>query len=401
MSKRAEILFLAHRIPYPPDKGDKIRSWRLLNKLAEHFRIHLAAFVDDPEDFAHEARLQDICETVFLEPLHPLRARIKSAAGLLSGGPLSFAYFRSNAMARHVAMIRERDLALEFVFSSSMAPYIADSRRQRPRFVDFCDADSQKWRDYAKARRGPMRWIYSREADTLAAAEAEIMGWADVAFAVSEAEAKLLGARPAAREIRVLANGVDTDYFSPAPESSRTERGADVVFVGAMDYATNVDAALWFAKEVWPRVRASAPAATFAIVGPRPSTAIRNLSGSDGIVIAGRVDDVRPWLQRARAVVAPLRIARGVPNKVIEAMAIARPVVATSAANVGIGAAPGSEVLIADDPRAFAQAVVGLLGDATRGDKIGAAARVRVRADFQWPAQLEKLDVALRDLGLL
>jgi sugar transferase (PEP-CTERM/EpsH1 system associated) len=400
MSWRAEILFLAHRIPYPPDKGDKIRSWNLLRHFSGRYRVHLAAFVDDPVDFAHESFLKGVCETVYLEPLHPWRARLRSLGGFVGGGPLSFAYFRSAAMARQVAKIRARALAFEFAYSSSMAPYIENRRGGRPRVIDLCDADSEKWRDYAKAGRGPMKYVYRREATALAVEEAQIIGWADAAFAISEAEARLLDVRSGARNLFVIGNGVDTDYFSPTAERTSPDGAADVVFVGAMDYAANIDAARWFAGDVWPSIRAAAPAARFAIIGPRPSPAIESLHGRNGIIVTDRVDDVRPWLQHARVVIAPLRIARGAPNKVLEAMAMARPVVATSAANAGIGAAPGGEILVADGALEFANAVVGVLNDASRRKTIGDGARARILADFGWSAQLGKLDTALKALGL-
>jgi sugar transferase (PEP-CTERM/EpsH1 system associated) len=319
---------------------------------------------------------------------------------LLNGEPLTFAYYHDQRMARYVENMRNRDLAAELAFSSSMAPYIA-APRGRPRLLDLCDADSEKWRQYAAERRGPMKWIYAREAAKLAAAETAMINWADAAFAVSPSEAALFTARAGvANPVLICGNGVDADYFSPQVTLPRLNEGGDVVFTGAMDYAANIDAVSWFVREVWPEVRAKAPETRLAIVGSNPTSAVKALASLPGVIVTGKVDDVRPFLQHARVAIAPLRIARGVQNKVLEAMAMGKPVVATSAANAGVGARPGAEILIADDADDFAQAVDALLADEMRADAIGGAARARVLADFRWPARLQALDAVLDRLGL-
>ncbi|MEQ8934561.1 MAG: TIGR03087 family PEP-CTERM/XrtA system glycosyltransferase, partial [Amphiplicatus sp.] len=315
MSARREILFLSHRIPYPPDKGDKIRSWRLVEHLAKRFRVHLAAFVDDRADFAHEAVLAGVCESVFLAPLDPFAAKARSAAGFVTGEPLSFPYFRDARMRRHAHALRQRDLAAEFVFSSSMAPYVEPAKERRPRLVDLCDADAEKWRQYAAETDGPMRAVYAREATRLAAAETAIINSVDAAFAISPAEAAVFNARPGAeRMCDWFGNGVDAEHFRPQAERAAPQPSADVVFTGAMDYRANIDAVRWFAGEVWPIVRSKAPQARFAVVGARPARAVKALDGRDGVFVTGRVEDVRPYIQHASAAVAPLRVARGVQN---------------------------------------------------------------------------------------
>lgn len=400
MTARPEILFLAHRIPYPPDKGDKIRSWHLVEHLSKRFRVHLAAFVDDPRDFAHEAHLKGVCESVFLRPLGPATARLRSLSAFVSGEPLGFAYYRDVHMARHVAAMRGRSLAATFVFSSVMAPY-AEEIEKTHLIVDLCDADSEKWRAYAGASLWPMSALYAREARTLAAAETAILNRSGAAFAASQSEAAILNARQGvARPALWFGNGVDTAYFRPDAARPAPQPAADVVFTGAMHYRPNIDAVSWFARNVWPKVRDKAPDARFAIVGARPVRAVRALGGRDGVIVTGRVDDVRPFLQHATAVVAPMRIARGVQNKVLEAMAMARPVVATGAALDGVAARDGEEAIVAEAPAAFAASVLLLLADRKRGDAIGASARARMKADYAWPAQLARLDAALARLGL-
>lgn len=401
MTVRSEILFLAHRIPYPPNKGDKIRSWRILSHLARRYAVHLGCFVDDPDDMKHADFLRAMTASAIFVPLNRRRARLASLAALASGRPLSFAWFDDPRMRRYVDETRRSNLAGEFAFSSSMAPYIAKRTGTSPRIVDLCDADSEKWREYAASARGPMKTIYSLEAARLAAAETRIINWADAALAVSRAEAALFEGRGGLKNPLVcVGNGVDADFFSPAAANETPCAAFDIVFVGVMDYRANIDAAIWFTRDVWPIVRQSAPAATFAIVGARPSKAVRALGGANGVTVTGWVDDVRPFLKSAKAIVAPLRVARGVQNKALEAMAMARPLVATSSVAAALEARAGEELLIADRPQDFARAVLDLLSAPAKGDAIGAAARARVVRDFGWPARLAELDKALETTGL-
>ncbi len=395
MSMRGEFLFLAHRIPYPPDKGDKIRSWRFLERLTRRYQVHLAAFVDDPADFAHRAFLEARCASVTLVPLDPALARARSVASLLIGEPLTFGYYRDARMRRAVAALRRRQLAGEFAFSSSVAPYLEPAMPPRVRIADLCDADSEKWREYCAKASFPMKLVYAREHRRLAAAETAIINSFDSALAISEAEAAVFAARPGlSRRLTVIGNGVDTDYFAPSA-FPRPQDAGDIVFTGAMDYRPNVEAAVWFATEALPLVHAKRPDARFAIVGARPAREIAALAGRNGVVVTGRVTDIRPYLAHARLAIAPLKIARGVQNKVLEAMASARAVVASPAANVGIGAAPDREIVIGEDLASFAAATLDLLKTPGRADAIGAAARARVLRDFSWETRLAAFDALL------
>lgn len=397
----ADLLFLAHRIPYPPDKGDKIRSWHLLRHLAERATVHLGAFVDDPADMAHADRLRAICGEVQLRPLTRAGRWPRALRGLARGEALSVALYQDQVMADWVRQIlRERRVGGIFAFSSQMAPYALPHLRGRRSVMDFVDVDSEKWRQYAaEAGPGPRRLIYAREARLLLALEKEAARRFDASLFVSPAEAALFRrlAGADAQDLRSLSNGVDFDYFDPAADFGPPAGAGSptVVFSGAMDYRPNVDAALWFAKAVWPRVRAVRPQAAFKIVGAKPVAELRKLDGCDGIVVTGRVDDMRPHLAGAEVVVAPLRIARGVQNKVLEAMAMAKPVVATSAAFEGIEAAAGEHLLVEDDPVAFADRVVELADHPLRARAMGAAARRRVTERYAWTANLAALDELL------
>ncbi len=396
MNGKPEILFLAHRIPYPPDKGDKIRSWRLLQHLTQTYAVHLACFVDEPDDFSHAEFLRSVCASATLIALNPTAAKAKSVSGFFNREPLSIAYYRSKKMQQAVDALRARPLVAEVVFSSTMAQYIEKPLPGRKRIVDFCDADSEKWLQYAQDATAPLRSIFAREGRLLAGAETDIANWTDASFAITPAEAGLFNRRRGLdNQVAWWSNGVNTDYFAPAVEFDELPAPADVVFVGAMDYRANVEAATYFAKAVWPQIVKAAPDGRFAIVGANPVRQIRALGGKNQISITGRVDDVRPWLGQAKIVVAPLRVARGIQNKVLEAMAMARPVVATTAAATGLGVTPGEDILIADKADIMTQEILSLLGDSDKRHRLGVAARRMVSAHYRWSDQLKRFDTAL------
>ncbi|MEZ5922570.1 MAG: hypothetical protein R3C60_14645 [Parvularculaceae bacterium] len=227
---RRQILYLAHRIPYPPDKGDKIRTWNTLEHLTYRFDVHLAAFVDDPADFQHEAHLKGVCASVSLVGLNRIAATLRSLSGFLTGEPLTTPYYRDARMMRAVKAARRNNLVAEIGFSSSMAPYLLNGGGSARKIIDLCDADSAKWTAYSHARRGLTRSVYAREGRLLAVEETRIINAADAAFAISEEEADLLGQRDGVqREVFYFGNGVDTEFFAPGA-SPAPVKGIDVVF---------------------------------------------------------------------------------------------------------------------------------------------------------------------------
>ena len=398
VTDKAEALFLVHRIPYPPDKGDKIRSWRMFRHLADRYNLHLVAFADDPEDMVHQAHLERYAKSVSIFPLDPFNAKLKSLTALASGKPLSLMYFQDQKVQSKVNELRERPLAAEFVFSSSMAPYIEDQVQARPRLIDFCDADSVKWSQYAEKASGPMRWVYQREGKKLAQAEAAMINWADASFAVTPQEAALLNALPGvSKSVDWWGNGVDFDYFTPSKDYVLTQTPADVVFVGAMDYRANVDAVDRFVKEIWPQIRKARQEASFAIVGRNPTASVTALGQTPGVQITGAVDDVRPWLDAAKIVVAPLCVGRGIQNKVLEAMAMGKALVASPEAMIGVQCSDDA-VAIEDGTRAFADRVIALLSDHEHREKMGARARKDIEENYNWTTQLKRLDTAVSTL---
>ena len=397
-----DVLFLAHRVPFPPDKGDKIRSFHLLRHFAANARVHLGAFVDSEDDWKHVDALKKLCASVELLPLDPRWARVRSLRGLLSSDALSFAYYQDARMHAFVESLRaRRAIEAVFVFSSQMAQYVPLDLPV-PRVLDFCDVDSAKWEQYAPTASWPMSWVYAREGRLLATAEERLARQFDASLFVSEAEAQFFRARApqVAARVHALRNGVDHEYFDPALGHVRPANAPEryLVFTGAMDYRANVDAVDWFAREVLPKVRATDPSLSFAIVGSRPTAAVRQLAQLPGVIVTGGVPDVRPWIAHSVAVVAPLRIARGVQNKVLEGMSMSRPVIGTRAALEGIGqGVPPGTVAAPDDAAGFAATLLETLrGD---GQALGAAGRAFVRAQFDWSRNLGEVMGLMRRAG--
>lgn len=398
-----KILFLVHRLPYPPDKGDKVRSYHLLRHLAARHQVFLGAFVDDPADMAHLGTLRQWCADVKAVPLDPRRARLASLRGLLSGDALTLHYYRS-AQLRHWVdeTVAREGVTTAVVFSSSMAQY-AQGRAGLSMLVDFVDVDSAKWTQYADRHRWPLSWLYRREGRTLLAYERRVALESARAFFVTEQETALFRslAPECAPRLETMCNGVDAEYFMPdAARASPFAPGERaLVFTGAMDYWPNVDAVQWFVAEVLPRLRAQWPDLRFHIVGRSPTPAVRALAG-DAVNVTGTVPDVRPYLQHAAAVVAPLRLARGVQNKVLEAMAMNSPVVAADTCVSALGPHAAQAVLGAACSDDYLRLVNGLLADAASARALGERARQCVVEHFSWHAHLGRLDAELAPRGL-
>jgi sugar transferase (PEP-CTERM/EpsH1 system associated) len=392
-----DLLLLIHRIPYPPNKGDKIRSYHLLKHLAQSYRVHLATFVDDADDWQHVPRVEALCASSHFAPLNPLTARVRSLGALLANRSLSRDYYRNKGLRQWTAnAMRAHDIRRIVVFSSAMAQY-AEAFPEARRVVDFCDVDSDKWRQYAEQKSWPMNWLYRHEARQLLSYERKVALECDASLFVSKPEADLFRALApeSTAKIGFFNNGVDTEYFSPERSYATPypfgERA--VVFTGAMDYWPNVDAVQWFAAEVFPQLRARFADLRFYIVGARPSGAVQALAQLPGVVVTGTVPDVRPYIAHARVAVAPLRIARGIQNKVLEAMAMATPVVVSPQALEGIEAIPGTDLVLANDAAGFVTAVSSLL-DQSDG-ALGEAARAKVEQLYSWPSNLARIEARL------
>lgn len=385
------LLYLVHRLPYPPNKGDKIRSFQLLKYLGRRFRVHLGTFVDDTDDEQYVDEVRAHCAGLYVERLSPMAGRLKSALALLGRRPLTLAYYRSAGMRNWVSRtIMEHRIRRAFVFCSSMSQYV-EGRPELQAVTDFVDVDSAKWVEYAKKHRWPMSAIYRREGRALLEFERAAAAASSAAIFCTPAEVALFRrlapeCEPRLRSIRC---GVDADFFRPDPvrDCPYVPGGPVIAFTGAMDYWPNADAACWFAKEVLPRIAARVADVRFCIVGMNPTAAVRALAIDPRIVVTGKVPDVRPYLQHAALVVAPLRIARGVQNKVLEAMAAARPVIVSRTAAGGISAELGTEVAVADGAEEFEREATRLLGT-EEGERMGARARARIESSYDWDSSL-------------
>ena len=393
----AKVLYLTHRMPFPPDKGDKITTFNFLRHLATKHDVHLGAFVDSDADWEHAEKLKTWCAEVKLVRIDPLKRRLWSAQALLRGASISEIYHRSGELQTWVDdVVPRRGITAALAYCSAMAPYVAAAKFSKlSRVTHYADVDSEKWKTYAESKSGPMAWVYGREARTLLALERRMSAQYDITSFVSDADAALYRqlAPEIAERVRVVPNGVDTDYFSPgiAFDSPFTAGTPTIVFTGAMDYWPNADAVSWFAAEVFPLIRQRQPQAQFWIVGSNPGAEVKKLAERDGVKVTGRVPDVRPYLAHAGAVVAPLRVARGTQNKVLEAYAMARSVVLTSAAANGLLPASFVAANAHDEPAAMAAAVVQALTQPPRFD----AARDYVMKQYSWAYAFELLDAAL------
>jgi sugar transferase (PEP-CTERM/EpsH1 system associated) len=393
-----EILFLAHRVPWPPDRGDKIRSFHILKKLQSIAPVHVGAFADDARDLeCAEA------ERAGLASMHvELRDKPNWFSGLealASGQSISQTAFGSRSMRAWVEqLLASGTVSHVFVFSGQMAQYVPTVFHGRF-IMDFVDVDSAKFESYAKEGNALMRWVYSREGKKLAQYEAEIAARADMNLLVSEPEAALFRSRTGAAKVAALGNGIDTVFYDPKAAFKKLHPAFPdplIVFTGQMDYRPNIEAVSDFARNALPTIRETHPETTFAIVGRNPTPAVIELSALPGVQVTGAVEDVRSWIAGADVIVAPLRIARGIQNKVLEAMAMAKPVVASTAAAEGIDAVDGEHLLIAANVADEAAKVSALLADTEERLRIGQAARAHVMAHYGWDAQLAPLEAILQ-----
>ena len=434
-----KILYIAHRIPYPPNKGDKIRSFNEIKYLSQKHEINLACLADDPSDLKYEEELKKYCKAVRVVLINPQLAKLKSIFYLLTNRPLTIPYFYSSKLQQTVdQLLSANRYDAIFCFSSPMAEYIFKSKLlvsgrskfeksvvkealvtgdeqpatsyQQPRLImDFVDVDSDKWAQYSKYARFPMSWIYGLESRRLADYERYAAENFDHSIFVTEAEGKIFkGKHPHVRNISIISNGVDLNYFSPVfsqQQATRNQRLAssnlppesgneqpNIVFTGAMDYYANIDGVVWFTREIFPLVKEEIPGAQFHIVGSNPTTEVLALSSTNGVTVTGYVPDTREYLSTATVVVVPLRIARGIQNKILEAMAMGIPVVATPQAFEGIEAQPGRDLILGENAEKIAEGVINLMREVLLRRSIGNSARTVIENNYSWAKNLEKLD---------
>ncbi|WP_429885841.1 TIGR03087 family PEP-CTERM/XrtA system glycosyltransferase [Geoalkalibacter halelectricus] len=414
-----KILYICHRIPYPPNKGDKIRSFNEVKYLAKDHDLFLAFLVDDPADTQHVDALREYCVDLAFAQIDPRAQKVKAASQAVTGKALSVPYFYSPKLQQEIdAWASTQDFDAVVCFSGPMAEYVYRSslwkKADRPRLImDFCDVDSDKWGQYAQDAKFPMNLVYSLEQKRLLAYEAQVNRDFDHSVFVTDNEAQLFNNQvPDARNLTTVGNGVDFEFFNPGfrrgeaclaqdDESDHVDQGTarraptNLVFTGAMDYHANVDAVVWFCSDILPRITQAGIDAHFYIVGGRPAPAVQALAQNPRVTVTGFVEDIRPWYAKADLCVIPLRLARGVQNKVLEAMAMERPVVTTSKAAQGVGAKDLEHLWVADSAESIAATVIDLCRNPDTQRELGQAGRKFVVENFDWRRNMEKLEKLL------
>jgi polysaccharide biosynthesis protein PslH len=396
------ILFLAHRIPFPPNKGEKIRAlWELKELSGEHV-VDLFCFCDDPEDKKYIEQLCQYCNRCHVEDVSYVWRRLRALFSLLTKQPFSISFFRCRKMARQIdSALRAESYDRIFVFSSSMAQY-AEAASHIPRILDLVDVDSDKWLQYARRSAWPASWLWRREGKHLGAYEARLVRDSSVTLVCTEAEAELLRSSAPAGQICVLQNFLDAKQYeignNDIPDSIRGWQPY-VIFSGSMDYRPNVDAALFFYREVFSLIRREVPKLRFVLAGRNPHRSLAALVSDSAVRVTGSVADMRPYIWGASAAVVPMRIARGVQNKILEALASGVPVVSSTIAAKGLPPALRSLVSEADTPEEISAALV----RAVRNERSCCSVNQRrrdIRTAFQNYIESLALQSALRRIVL-
>ena len=389
---RARVLLLVHRVPYPPNRGDRIRSYRLLRFLAERADVSLAYLAEEPTPAETQHALGALCQRVADVRLGRFSRWIHGAWSLVRGGTATEGLFRSGRLRRRLAeWTRTTRFDAVVVFCSSMIQYLdLPGLAGVPVVVDLVDVDSQKWLDYAEQSRGVLRRLYRTEGKRLRRLERTLPSAVRAVALISQSEVDLYRSFCANNSVCAIPNGVDLEYFQPYRES-RPTTPQSCVFVGAMDYRANIDGVTWFCNEIWPEIFRRRPGATFTIVGSRPAPAVRRLAEQPGVRVAGDVPDVRPYLADAAVVVVPLRIARGIQNKILEAMAMQKAVIATPQALEGIAIESGVHVRRATTPAEWVETLDGLLDDLPTQKSLGRESRAYVETHHDWASQFQPL----------
>jgi sugar transferase (PEP-CTERM/EpsH1 system associated) len=389
------VLFLTHRLPYAPNRGDRIRAFHIVRTLAARMQVEVVSFTHDYQELAQTDRLRALGVEVTAVPLPRLRNYVNAAVGLAGRRPLTHLLLDAPGLSptlRDIVERRRPDVVL--AYCSGMARFALESPLSAlPLVVDLVDVDSQKWAALSLSATVPKRWIYRREAVYLEQFERHLARRAHATTVVNERERETLERIAPGAQIRVVPNGVDLKPLSPPAPA---EPGARVVFCGVMNYTPNVEAVLWFVRTVWPIVRAARPDAELSIVGSDPTPAIRRLAAAgQGIDVTGTVADVRDYLWRAAVAIAPLQTARGVQNKVLEAVAAGLPAIVTPQVFTGLPASVRPACRVADAAGAFADHTLSLLA-MTPGQRRQIADSANLE-NLSWEHQLRPLSAILAD----
>lgn len=400
------ILYLVHRFPYPPDKGDKIRSFHWLHSLTRHHEVHLVTLIDDPTDAVHMPEVESRCASVVVVPMRKFASKLRALCALISGASLSLALFQerqAHAAARQVLQDHDIDLILEFSAATAKFLVVGDevasvfvegqNARRIPRVLDMVDVDSQKFFGYAGVSSPAKRMLLQLEAKRLRKFERECVQEHDATLLCTDQEADLLRDFADVGRIAHVKNGAVLPPNIP-------DCGArpHLVFVGAMDYQANVDAVVWGAEEIMPLILKTHPDARFLIVGRNPTKEVKALASLPGIEVHENAPDVGVFLRGAAAALIPLRVAQGIQNKVLEAMAHRLPVITNPRVAAALDATPGTDILVAASPSEYARHVTAMLDSPEASQAIGDAGRALVEKDFTWEASYDALEAVLQDV---
>ena len=383
------IFYVCRRVPFPPDRGDKIAAFNTIRHLAARHEVHVFCLGDGAQDVANISGLQSHVNSIIAAPVTEVTIKLRALNALATGSPLSVAALNEGKLHRAIQQkFTELRPDLVIVYSCNMAQF-AEHFPDVPRIMHFGDLDSLKWRQYAERLSMPLNWIYGIEARRLLGYERHIAQMFSHALVHTEIEKRDFERLIPGIPVTVLGNGVDLDYFRSA---GKAKRPASMVFTGVMDYRPNIDAVVWFCNDILPIVQTEIPTANFTICGSRPAPAVRRLAKRRGVMVTGWVADARPYLDRAEIFVAPLRMARGVQNKLLEALAMGLPCVASTAAWRGTVVRAAEGVLAADDAQEFARNVIDLLRDGNRRVEMARKARTAAEVNYRWEVQLSRLD---------
>jgi sugar transferase (PEP-CTERM/EpsH1 system associated) len=390
-SSRPKLLYLVHRMPYPPDKGDRIRNFQILSWLAERASVHLMCLADETVDVAAVSVLETLADRVAVVRLPALQRYARAACSVALGRTATEGAFESPAFRELLRRwSAETRYHVVLVSSSSMVQYLRINELSSvPKVVDFIDVDSQKWLDYAQACSGPRAWFYRTEARRLQRLERDAAACVRAALLVSEAESNLFRLTCDAPNVRTVSIGIDLAKFHAVDGAVDSDRTC--VFVGALDYRPNVDGVTWFCREAWPEIYRQRSAARLLLVGRQPVAAVSRLAGIAGVEVIGQVPDVRPYLAEAGVVVVPLRLARGIQTKVLEALAMSKATVASPQSLAGLGGCGSVPALIASTPGEWIESVTRLMDDPAERRRLGQNGRRYVEEHHNRDRSLEPL----------
>ena len=386
------LMVITRRFPYPLDTGDQLTTFNLIKHFGQRHRVVLVTFVEPGQNLEDRAHLGDSVEAIYTVPLSRPLAYWRCARGVFSPRPLQICYYLAPEMAALVArVVDEFQPDLLYAHSIRMGEYLL-AHGSRPTVLALQNSMTLHYGRLARVSRQPFaKLLNTLELRKMRSYEPWIAGQFDRCLLVSPVDAEAIDGD--LDNVFISPHGVDFEYFTPKP--ARNPEPGRIIFTGNMGFNANVDAVSYFVSEILPLIRAQLPHVKLAVVGARPAPAVRRLARDPAITVTGRVPDLRPWLDRAEVAIDPLRIGAGVQNKVLEGMAMALPMVITSIANEGIGARAHEHVLLADDPDAFADAVIGLLRERERANALGQRARRFIAEHWSWQKHFDDLEAEL------